>query len=455
MSTSTVNVNNVVDNAKFTKSHLSIMLWCLILILFDGYDLAINGVALPLLMKDWGLTAVQAGMLASTALAGMMFGAMMFGTLADRIGRKKVIMICVFLFSTFTFAGGFATNPTEFGVLRFIAGLGIGGVLPNLVALTSEYAPKRLRSTLVTTMFSGYAMGGIMAALFGSWFTADHGWQIMFFIAGIPLLLLPLAWKFLPESLTFLVKVERTAEARHMIQKIAPEQNLSSTVKLELTEVVVPGGTSVKALYKQGRGLSTALFWLCFFMCLLTLYALGSWLPKLMMAAGYSLGSSLTFLLAMNIGAVIGTVGGGILADKFHLKPVIITLCLAGAVALSLLGFNSPQPVIYLLVAVAGASAIGSQILLYSYVAQYYPLSVRSTGIGWASAVGRTGAIVGPILIGYLLSQELPHQINFMAVGIPVVIAAIAVFFIRKAQTDEEVAAEAQQKVLKTQRSYS
>ena len=192
-------------------------------------------------------------------------------------------------------------------------------------------------------------------------------------------------------------------------------------------------------------------------MCLLTLYALGSWLPKLMMAAGYSLGSSLTFLLAMNIGAVIGTIGGGILADKFHLKPVIITLCLAGAVALSLLGFNSPQPVIYLLVAVAGASAIGSQILLYSYVAQYYPLSVRSTGIGWASAVGRTGAIVGPILIGYLLSQELPHQINFMAVGIPVVIAAIAVFFIRKAQTDEEVAAleNVNKASVKTQRSSS
>ncbi|WP_180103107.1 MFS transporter [Acinetobacter sp. YH12126] len=457
MSTSTMNVNSVVDNAKFTKSHFSIMMWCLILILFDGYDLAINGVALPLLMKDWGLTAVQAGMLASTALAGMMFGAMMFGTLADKIGRKKVIMICVFLFSTFTFLGGFASNPTEFGALRFIAGLGIGGVLPNLVALTSEYAPKHLRSTLVTTMFSGYAMGGIMAALFGSWFTADYGWQIMFFIAGIPLLLLPFAWKFLPESLTFLVKANRHDEARRMIQTIAPEQTVTANTQLELTEVAVPGGASVRALYKQGRGISTMLFWLCFFMCLLTLYALGSWLPKLMMAAGYSLGSSLTFLLAMNIGAVIGTIGGGILADKFHLKPVIITLCLAGAVALSLLGFNSPQPVIYLLVAVAGASAIGSQILLYSYVAQYYPLSVRSTGIGWASAVGRTGAIVGPILIGYLLSQELPHQINFMAVGIPVVIAAIAVFFIRKAQTDEEVDAleNVNKASVKTQRSYS
>lgn len=187
----TVSVNDVIDQAKFTKFHLSIVLWCLFIVLFDGYDLAINGVVLPLLMQEWGMSAVQAGMLASTALAGMMFGAMLFGMLADKIGRKKVILICVSLFSAFTFLGGFTTNPTEFGILRFIAGLGIGGVLPNLVALTSEYAPKRLKSTLVTTMFSGYAVGGIMAALCGTWFTPSFGWEIMFFIAGIPLLFVP------------------------------------------------------------------------------------------------------------------------------------------------------------------------------------------------------------------------------------------------------------------------
>ncbi len=136
----TVNVNEVIDKAKFTLFHFNVVFWCLLIILFDGYDLAINGVALPLLMQQWSLSAVQAGMLASTALAGMMFGAMMFGTLADKIGRKKVIMICVVLFSGFTFAGGFASNPTEFGILRFLAGLGIGGVMPNLVALTFEYA---------------------------------------------------------------------------------------------------------------------------------------------------------------------------------------------------------------------------------------------------------------------------------------------------------------------------
>lgn len=165
-------------------------------------------------MQEWSLSAVQAGMLAITALAGMMFGAMMFGTLADKIGRKKVIMICVVLFSGFTFASGFASNPTEFGILCFLAGLGISGVMPNLVALTFEYAPARLRATLVTTMFIGYAVGGVMAALLGAWFTPNFGWQIMFFIAGVPLLLLPLIWKFLPESLTFLVKAQKHDNAR-------------------------------------------------------------------------------------------------------------------------------------------------------------------------------------------------------------------------------------------------
>nr|WP_174506632.1 MFS transporter [Acinetobacter sp. Marseille-Q1620] len=437
MTAKTMNVNAVVNNAKFRPFHLTVVLWCLFVVLFDGYDLAINGVALPLLMKEWGMSAVQAGMLASTALAGMMFGAMLFGMLADKIGRKKVILICVTLFSGFTFLGGFATNPTEFGALRFIAGLGIGGVLPNLVALTSEYAPQKLRSTLVTAMFSGYAMGGIMAALLGAWLTPGFGWKIMFFIAGIPLLFIPILWKFLPESLTFLVKAQQVGKAQTIIQHLVPEEKVTSNTQLVLDEVRVPDA-SVAALFQQGRGMGTVLFWVCFFMCLLMVYALGSWLPKLMMAAGYSMGSSLMFLMSLNIGAVIGTAGGGILADRFHLKPVIISTLIIGALALVGLGFNSPQPVIYLLVALAGAASIGCSILLYSYVAQYYPLAVRSTGLGWASGIGRVGAIVGPIVIGFLLGMDLPHKMNFIAVAIPAIIAAIAVVLIREPHVASE-----------------
>lgn len=441
MTHQTINVNDVIDHVKFKPFHFNVVAWCLLIILFDGYDLAINGVVLPLLMDEWGLSAVQAGMLASTALAGMMFGAMIFGSLADKIGRKKVIMICIVLFSGLTFAGGFASNPTEFGILRFLAGLGIGGVMPNLVALTSEYAPKNMRSTLVTTMFSGYAVGGVMAALLGAWLTPSFGWEIMFFIAGIPLLLLPIIWKFLPESLMFIVKENKQEQARPIMARLAPEVQISNETKFELHQVDVPEAANVVSLFKRGRALNTLLFWLAFFTCLLTMYALSSWLPKLMMAAGYSMDNSLMFMMVMNVGAVVGIVGGGILADRFHLKPVLMFLGIMGAIVMSLMGFQSNQFLLYILVFLAGAASIGSQMLLYSYVAQYYPLAVRSTGIGWSSAIGRMGAIVGPILIGGLLGMNLPAHFNFIAVGLPVLITAIAVALIMSEDEAEQIKA--------------
>ena len=425
-----ININTLVDEATFTPFHWGVLLWCLLIIIFDGYDLVIYGVALPLLMQEWGLTTVQAGMLASTALFGMMFGAMSFGTLSDKLGRKKTIMICIAIFSGFTFFGAFASSPTEFGILRFLAGLGIGGVMPNVVALMTEYAPKRIRSTLVAIMFSGYAIGGMASALLGAWLVVDYGWKIMFYIAGFPLLLLPFIWKFLPESLMFLTKKGERSKIQQVVAKITPNQNINSSTNFVLNETIEGDDAPLKALFQQGRIVSTFMFWIAFFMCLLMVYALGSWLPKLMIQAGYSLGASMIFLFALNIGGMIGAIGGGVLADKFHLKPVLTSMFLLGSISLILLGFNSPAFVLYTLIAVAGAATIGSQILLYTFVAQYYPTALRSTGMGWASGIGRIGAIVGPVLTGALLGFELPHQMNFLAIAIPGVIAALAIFLV-------------------------
>jgi len=424
-----VNINETIDNAKFSLFHWKVLVWCLLIIIFDGYDLVIYGVALPLLMQQWSLTAVQAGLLASAALFGMMFGAMIFGTLSDRLGRKKTIMICVTLFSGFTFLGAFATNPVEFAILRFIAGLGIGGVMPNVVALMTEYAPKKIRSTLVAIMFSGYAIGGMTSALLGAWLVKDMGWQIMFLIAGIPLLMLPIIWRFLPESLAFLIKSGKEEQAKQIINKLLPTRDIHQNTQLVFNENI-HHEAPVKALFQDGRAFSTFMFWIAFFMCLLMVYALGSWLPKLMLQAGYSLGASMLFLFALNIGGMVGAIGGGALADRFHLKPVITSMFVIGAAALILLGFNSPQIVLYSLIALAGAATIGSQILLYTFVAQFYPTTVRSTGMGWASGIGRIGAIIGPVLTGALLTFELPHQMNFLAIAIPGVIAAFAIFLV-------------------------
>ncbi|KAA8735072.1 MFS transporter [Acinetobacter qingfengensis] len=431
MSVGAINVNNLLNHAKFSRFHFGVVFWCTLINICDGYDLVIYGVVLPRLMEQWSLSSVQAGMLASTAMCGMLCGALLCGILADKFGRKKLLLLSVFFLSTFTFLGGFASTPTEFAILRFLAGLGIGGAMPNVVALTSEYAPKKMRVTMVSIMSCGYAVGAIISALVGSVLVEKFGWQIMFMIAGIPLLFIPVMWKYLPESLVFSVKQKQTNQAHALIAKVSPETKISQGVTLTLNESIEKSYGSVRVLFQEGRAAGTFKFWVAFFMCLLIVYALSSWLPKLMYNAGYPLGKSILFLLAMNVGGIIGGTTSGMLADKFHIKPVVISLFCIAALSLIALGFNSSAVILYTLVAIAGASIQGASILLYSYVAQFYPLVANSTGIGWASAIGRTGAIAGPILAGMLLLLNLPHLLNFVIISVPAIIAAIAIILLK------------------------
>lgn len=421
-----IDVNDVIDNATFNKFHWKVLFWCTLIIIFDGYDLVIYGVVLPILMDQWNLNPYVAGLLGSSALFGMMFGAMGFGMLSDRLGRKKVIIACVVLFSVTTVINGFATTPWQFGILRFIAGLGIGGVMPNVVSLMSEYSPAKSRSTLVALMFSGYAVGGMMSAGLGIWIVPNYGWEIMFYLAVVPMLMLPFMLKFLPESVAFLMAQKREGEARDILTQVAPLKHIN-----EQDVLTVPPTTDSKApvleLFRDGRAMSTLMFWVAFFCCLLMVYALGSWLPKLMSNAGYALSSSLMFLMVLNVGAIIGAVGGGWLADRLSLRSVLVSFFILGSGSLVLLGYESPMWFLYTLVGIAGATTIGSQILLYAYVAQYYPTSIRSTGLGWASGIGRNGAIVGPLLGGALLAMALPHQMNFLALAVPGAIATVAI----------------------------
>lgn len=420
-----IDVHQIIDNARFNRFHWTVVALCALLLIFDGYDLFIFGVVLPAIMREWGLTPLQAGALGSYALFGMMFGALAFGTLADKIGRKKGIAICFTLFSAATLVNGFASNPTEFGICRFIAGLGCGGLMPNAVALMSEYAPKRLRSTLVAVMFSGYSLGGMLAAGVGIYMLPAYGWQSMFFAAAVPLLLLPLILWWLPESVGFLVRDGQTAKARGIIDRIDPELSLGETDTLHMSDTKARGA-GVLELFRDGRTVRTLSLWVAFFCCLLMVYALSSWLPKLMASAGYSLGSSLSFLLVLNFGGMAGAILGGWLGDRLNLGKVMVVFFIAAAVSISLLGFKSAPVVLYLLIFVAGATTIGTQILLYAGTAQFYGLSIRSTGLGWASGIGRNGAILGPLLGGALMGMNLPLQLNFIAFAVPGAIAALA-----------------------------
>jgi len=186
-----IDIQKLADDARFNRFHAKVLLWCLLILIIDGYDIAVVGIAMPSIMQQMGVNASTAGFMASSALFGMMFGAMILGTLSDRIGRRWALSIGVMLFSVFTAAAGFTKDPISFSVVRFIAGLGIGGVLPVIVAQMVEYSPKKIRSLMTALMTSGYALGGILAAVLGKQLIGEYGWQAVFIAAGVPVLLVP------------------------------------------------------------------------------------------------------------------------------------------------------------------------------------------------------------------------------------------------------------------------
>ena len=430
-----IDVHEIADHAKFNGFHGMVLFWCAIIIIFDGYDLAVAGIALPSIMKEMGVTPATAGYMVSSALFGMMFGAMFLGTIADKIGRRWAIVICIILFSVFTAAAGMTHDPVTFSITRFLAGLGIGGVMPNVVAQMTEYSPRKMRSTLVTLMFSGYSVGGMLAAVLGKGLIETYGWSYVFYAAAVPVLIIPFVLMSLPESMAFLLKKGRIDELKKIVQRLEPSYTPSANDSFELPSTQKVEGAPIGKLFLDGRGFSTAMFWIAFFMCLFMVYALSSWLTKLMAQAGYSLGSALTFVLVLNFGAMIGAIGGGWLADRFSIKKVVMCFFALAAVSITLLGVKMPTDALFFVVGLAGASTIGTQILIYAYVGQYYPMAIRSTGIGFASGVGRSGAILAPIVIGTLVGMALPLEQNFIAIAIPAVIALIAVGLVNQSRS--------------------
>ncbi|MEH7118979.1 MFS transporter [Neobacillus vireti] len=420
-----INTAEVIAKSKFNRFHLGLLLLSFFIISFDGYDLVVYGTVVPTLIEKWHLSPVEAGAVGTYGLFGMMFGAILFGTLADRIGRKSVITITLILFSLFTFLCGFANTPTAFSTLRFFAGLGLGGIMPNVIALLTDYAPKTMRSMVVSIVLCGYSVGGILAPLLGILLMPNFGWQSIFWFAGLPLLLLPFIHKQLPETASYLIRKGKKEKLLSTLAKLSPEFKFNQNdefVEIKSKE----SGFPVIELFKNKRALSTLMFWIAFFSCLLMVYGLNTWLPKLMIEAGYGLNSSLAFLIALQGGAIIGTLIIGRLCDKYGSKRMLVPMYASGAVALTILGFGGKSFFIYLLVAIAGAATIGAQNIVQAYVSQYYPPYVRSTALGMASGIGRMGGMLGPLLGGFLLSISLPIHMNFIAFAIPGLIAAFA-----------------------------
>lgn len=441
----TLNASDVIQNARLNSFHYGLLFWCSFIMMFDGYDLVIYGSVLPHLMTQWTLSPAEAGVLGASSMAGMMLGAVAVGTQADRFGRRRIILSCVALFSLAALCNGFADQPTSFAICRFLTGVGLGGVVPNLVTLLKEMSPAGCRNRLINIMLSFFAVGGLLSGVASVYLIPDFGWQAPFFVAGLSLLSWPVLYKTLPESVEFLIHNDRQQQARSVLLRIAPDNPEIKTALFAVPSASADDGrTALKSLFAGDRTFSTLMLWLSFGMCMLMVYGLNTWLPKMMSNGGYPLGSSIVFLVVMNVGALVGTLISGVMADRWGCRPTLMVLFALAAVSIAALGIKPDAATLHALLLLAGGSTVGCLSVVHTLAADLYPTPMRATGVSMAAAVGRCGAVAGPLLGGLLVSFGLAFEHNFLVFAAPGVVAVIAVMLISKRRVSEVHAAESQ-----------
>jgi AAHS family benzoate transporter-like MFS transporter len=419
----------VVGGARLNGFHFKVLIMCSLLMIVDGYDMVSYGTVISHLMDEWHMDPVAAGTLGSVALVGMLVGGLLIAPLADRHGRRPLMITCVTIASLASFGCAFAAGPVQLGVLRFIVGASLGALVPNFNALAGEIAPRRAKALFVTLVSSFYSVGGIAAAVFAIYIEPLWTWRGVFYVAALPLLMVPFLLRHLPESPDFLATRGDRERLLAVLRQIDPGRRLDDVVVEPRPEA---GKARLRQLFTNGNTINNVLIWVFFAMCMLLSYGLNTWLPKLMQTAGYPLGSALWNLVVLNLGGMVGAIVGGWLADRWTYRNTLVTYFVLASVSLIGLSFNPNSLLLNVLLFVAGAATVGVLAIIHAFAVEYYPAEVRSTGVGWAAGIGRIGAIGGPTLGGALLALHLPFQQNFIAVAVPGVIGAVAVAIVAK-----------------------
>lgn len=429
---SVLNVSKWLEESRFNRFHWALFFLGFCSFALDGYCLLIYGAAVPLLLDAFKIDPAQAGIIGSYALIGMGIGALIFGSVADRIGRKKTIMACITIFSIGMVLSGTASDPVAFSIFRTITGFGVGGCMPSMITLATEYAPLRSRSTMVSMMLSGIQVGGILAALAGLWLFTPFGWRSVFIVGVLPVLLLVLYFKYLPESPVDLIKRGHLDKLRTLLRRAQPHIPLADNTILQTSLNNRATKAPISAILREGRGFSTVMIWLVYFLNLYTIYGFTIWLPRLVMNQGYSLASGLTGLLTLSVVSIIGSYIAGIIADRLlGSRRTLFLFYVLAFVSIVATGYASQFWTLMVCVSLAGAGFNGAQNCLNGYVAPYYPPEMRSTAMGFCYGIGRLGAILGPAITGFLMSLHLSYHATLLALALPGLIPAIAIFAVR------------------------
>ncbi|MGA7776197.1 MAG: MFS transporter [Paraburkholderia sp.] len=446
MASPLIDLVEVIERQKVGAGQCLVILLCALLMFLDGFDTQAISYIVPALSRDWHLSREILGSIFSAALVGLMVGYLAVAPLSARFGHKRMMLMSTVLFAVFTMLTVFATNVTELIGLRFLTGIGLGAAAPSAVALTCEFAPKRLRATFVLLVYCGFSLGFVVAGLTAGTLIPAYGWKSLMLVGTLaPLALtLPLAW-LLPESLAFLQRRPHGDERMGaVLRRLFPRVDVpaGSTFRLEDQNET---RASVAALVKGRTSAGTVLLWLIFFLNLAEFYFMQSWLPTMLTGLKYS-PSTIVWVTALpTIAGVLSAVPLGLAMDRVGPYATLTVMYLAGCMFMWLVGDAFSGSIAWLMVMVfcAGFCISGGQKSVIALAAVYYPINLRSTGVGWALGIGRLGGIAGPLVAGMLYSAHWTPADIFRFSAWPVLVAGLSVFVMGRIYGSRAAVAEA------------
>ena len=425
----TIDVSRLIDERKMNAFNAQLVILSFFVALLDGYDILAAAVAVPNLKAAWNIADMRpVGWMLSASLVGILFGAPSFGYIGDRFGRKKAIIGSCLTFGIFTLAATKAGSISDLMILRFLAGTGIGGIFPNIIALNAEFAPKRVRATMIILMFTGVTFGGVLPGIVSVWLVPSYGWQVLFFLGGVlPIAICVAVQLWLPESIKFLVlKTQDRTRIAGLAQRLSPRLAVGPETRFIVREEEVFSGFPLKHLFAGGLRYLTPLLWVLFICNQMAFYFSNSWMPTVLSSASVSPASA---QIATSLFQLGGTIGGLLLSlplNKQGLMPVALLFAASLPIVGSIGFMTGSIPLLMLIVFLAGFCLLGLQFGLNATSAILYPTAIRSNGSGWAFGIGRFGSISGPVIGGYLIAMQLPLYQIFLLLLIPLGIGTIA-----------------------------
>jgi MFS transporter, AAHS family, 4-hydroxybenzoate transporter len=429
-----INLEELVDGQTFGRFNFNLLVWSFLAMVADGFDIAGLASAAPGLSRAWHVAPKAFAPAFSASLFGILIGAPLLGHAGDRFGRKALIVTGCVIFSLGTVAMVWATNLDQVVALRVLAGVGIGGLMPNAIALNAELSPKRLRATLVVLMFTGITAGAGIPGLIQAWLIPIHGWKIMFWIGGIAPLILAacLSWT-LPESVKFLAfKPERRAELLRTVRRLRRDMTISDGAQFAAVPAARSGTLGMVPIFSGVLAWITPLLWVCFASALMANFFLNSWLPLIFEGSGLSAKQSGLAISLYHSGGTIGGLLVSLVLARFGFA-VIASLFLFATLAIAAIGLPGlSYAAMVSAVTLSGFCTLGAQFGNNAASGLLYPTAFRSSGVGWALGVGRFGSIAGPLVGGLLVGLKVPPRQFFMFAAVPMVAGLIAAVVIAK-----------------------